>query len=74
MSKQDWKKIKPTNTVVEFCHNLLLPSEGYAALVQRAEHKLTNIFRLAAVRSGHRREVAGRHNYDRADPTGDNDP
>ena len=44
------------------------------ALTRGAEHKLTNIFRLASVRIGHRLAAAGRHNYDKADPTEDNDP
>ena len=59
---------------MEFCHSLPLPSEGYAALARRAEYKLTNTFRLASVRNGHRRVAAGHHNYDREGPTEDNDP
>ena len=71
MSKQVLK-ISRQVTGVGLCHNLPLPSKEYAAL--EAEHKLTNIFRLASVHIGHRQVAAGRHNYDKVDPTGDNDP
>jgi len=63
------------NLGVGFYHSPLLPLEGYEALAQGAEHRLTNIFRLASFRNGHRQGVEGPHSYDKVVLTEvDNDP